>query len=85
MRRLKPWFCLLLALAAWAARTSAAGFAGRVLFADQPVPGATVIATKGDRHATTVTDEQGAFTFADLGERHLVHPRRDDDIRDADA
>ncbi|HEY6357629.1 MAG TPA: carboxypeptidase-like regulatory domain-containing protein, partial [Vicinamibacterales bacterium] len=66
MRRLKLWTCVLLAVLALAARASAAGFAGRVLFADQPVPGATVIATKGDRQVTTVTDEHGAFTFADL-------------------
>src|ERR1700683_1974391 len=66
MRRLKLWTCVLLAIVAVAARPSPAGFAGRVLFADQPVPGATVIATKGDRQVTTVTDEQGAFTFADL-------------------
>jgi hypothetical protein len=66
MRHLKLWTCVLLVLTAWAARTSAAGLAGRVVFADQPVPGATVIATKGDRQITTVTNEQGAFTFADL-------------------
>jgi hypothetical protein len=65
--RLKRWTCVLLALAVLATRTAAvAGFTGRVLFADQPVPGATVIATKGDRQVTTVTDEQGKFTFADL-------------------
>jgi hypothetical protein len=66
MRRLKLWTCVLLAIVAVAVRTSAAGFAGRVLVADQPVPGATITATKGDRQVTTVTDEQGAFTFADL-------------------
>jgi hypothetical protein len=66
MRRLKLWTCVLLAIAVWAARTSAAGLVGRVIFADQPVPGATVIATKADRHITTVTNEQGAFAFADL-------------------
>src|ERR1700733_2276226 len=66
MGRLKRWTCVLVALIALAARLSATGFTGHVLFADQPVPGATVIATKGERQVTTVTDEQGAFTFADL-------------------
>ncbi len=76
MMRLRLWPCVLLAIVALAPRALAAGLAGRVLFADQPVPGATVIATKGDRQVTTVTDERGTFKFADL-ERHLVHPRRD--------
>ncbi len=66
MRRLRFCSLVLLAIAVLTARASAAGFAGRVVFGDLPVPGATVTATKGDRHVTTVTDEQGAFTFADL-------------------
>jgi len=46
----------------------AAGYAGRVMFGEVPVPGASVTATKGDRHVTTVTDERGVFTLADLDE-----------------
>jgi len=55
---------VLLALAS--ARLFAAGHSGRVMFGDVPVPGATVVASRGDRQHVTVTDEQGAFTFADL-------------------
>ena len=46
----------------------AMGYSGRVLFGDVPVPGATVIASRGDRQVFTLTDEQGAFTFTELDE-----------------
>jgi hypothetical protein len=46
----------------------AAESAGQVTFAGQPVPGATVTATKGDTRVTTVSDAQGVFHFADLAE-----------------
>ena len=39
---------------------------GRVTFSDQPVPGATLTATRGDEARVTVTDAQGIFRFADL-------------------
>ncbi len=39
---------------------------GRVTFSDQPVPGATLTATRGDLAHVTVTDGQGVFRFADL-------------------
>jgi hypothetical protein len=39
---------------------------GRITFSDQPVPGATLTATRGDDTRTTVTDAQGLFRFADL-------------------
>jgi hypothetical protein len=55
---------LLLALAS--ARLFAAGHSGRVMFGEVPVPGAMVVASKGDRQQVTVTDEQGAFTLPDL-------------------
>ena len=66
MSHVRLWTFVLLALVAVSAHASAAGFAGRLIFADQPVPGASIIATKGDRQVTTVTNEQGAFAFADL-------------------
>jgi len=39
---------------------------GRVTFSEQPVPGATLTATRGDVAQVTVTDAQGIFRFADL-------------------
>lgn len=39
---------------------------GIVKFGSQPVPGATVIATQGERRAVTTTDESGAYEIPDL-------------------
>ena len=39
---------------------------GQVTFGGLPVPGATVTATLGDKKFTTVSDERGVYTFADL-------------------
>jgi trimeric autotransporter adhesin len=39
---------------------------GIVKFGGQPVPGATVIATQGNRRAVTTTDESGAYELPDL-------------------
>ena len=44
----------------------AAEFRGLVKSNGLPVPGATVIATQGDKKQTTTTDEQGAYSFPDL-------------------
>jgi hypothetical protein len=41
---------------------------GQVTFGGLPVPGATVTATMGDTHFTAITDAQGAYSFADLGD-----------------
>jgi hypothetical protein len=41
---------------------------GQVTFQGQPVPGATVIASQGERKLTTTTDEGGAYRFADLAD-----------------
>jgi len=41
-------------------------FSGRVLFSGVAVPGATVIATRGDRSISTISDEDGAFRFPNL-------------------
>jgi trimeric autotransporter adhesin len=50
-----------------APRVSAASeYHGQVTFAGSPVPGATVIATQGDKKIAVVTDTQGSYFFADL-------------------
>src|SRR3954451_7741912 len=49
-----------------AALLPAAQHSGTVRAADQPVPGATVVATMGDKKLTTTTGEDGAYTFRDL-------------------
>src|SRR5262245_37899480 len=46
----------------------AAEHSGRVTFNGVAVPGATVIATRGDQREQTVTDEEGRYRFADLAE-----------------
>jgi hypothetical protein len=45
---------------------SASEVHGQVTFGGLPVPGATVTATLGAKKFTTVSDERGVFTFADL-------------------
>src|SRR5437868_501294 len=44
----------------------AAQHSGTVRTADQPVPGATVTATIGDKKLTTSTGEDGSYVFRDL-------------------
>src|SRR6202008_2069069 len=39
---------------------------GAVQSGGLPVPGATVTATQGDKKFATTTDDQGAYSFADL-------------------
>jgi trimeric autotransporter adhesin len=41
---------------------------GQVKFGGQPLPGATVTAVMGDQKKVSVTDQQGVYTFPDLGE-----------------
>jgi hypothetical protein len=62
--------CLML-VALWVIEPlafAAAGFHGQVTFNGLPVPGATVTATQGDKKETAITDQQGAYTFADLAD-----------------
>jgi hypothetical protein len=54
-----PIFLVVLA-AALSAQT------GTVKFAAQPVPGATVIASQGERRVLTTTDESGRYEFSNL-------------------
>jgi hypothetical protein len=58
--------CLLAAALGRGPALAISLYSGRVTFGDVPVPGASVIATKGDRTRATTTNEQGIFTFADL-------------------
>ena len=60
----------LLALWALAARggSAASTLAGQVMFGTVPVPGATVVASQGDKRIVTSTDPQGAYQFADLAD-----------------
>ncbi|WP_263364932.1 TonB-dependent receptor [Edaphobacter acidisoli] len=44
----------------------ASEYRGQVIFAGFPVPGAMVSATQGAKKFTTVTDQDGAYYFADL-------------------
>jgi trimeric autotransporter adhesin len=39
---------------------------GQVTFDGLPVPGATVTATRGDKHFVAITNQQGAYTFTGL-------------------
>jgi hypothetical protein len=47
---------------------AAPGHSGQVTFGGLPVPGASVTASSGERRVVTVTDEQGVFTLADVGD-----------------
>src|SRR5262245_28270449 len=38
------------------------------MFGTVPVPGATITATRGDERRATVTDQQGAYRFADIAD-----------------
>src|ERR1039457_7223759 len=55
--------CLCASIAAWATE-----YHGQVFFGGVPVPGATVTATQGDKHLSTVTDRQGPYEFGDLAD-----------------
>jgi hypothetical protein len=47
---------------------AAAEHHGQVKFGGLPVPGATVTATQGDKKLVALSDQQGAYSFADLAE-----------------
>lgn len=51
---------------ALASTFASSDLSGRVLFSGVAVPGATVTATRGDRSVSTLSDEDGTFTFANL-------------------
>jgi len=60
------WYAVL----AWLAVSglAAAEHRGQVSFNGLPVPGATVTATGGEKKFVAVTDQQGAYSFADLAD-----------------
>src|SRR5580658_5616599 len=58
----------LVVLVAATAFCAAAAQKGNVQFAGQAVPGATVTATRDGTTQTTVTDQQGDYSFPDLSE-----------------
>jgi len=47
---------------------AAAEHHGQVKFGGQPVPGATVTATQGDKKLVAITDSQGVYSFPDIAE-----------------
>jgi len=47
---------------------AAAEHHGQVTFGGLPVPGATVIATQGDKRLTAITDQQGVYTLTDIAD-----------------
>jgi hypothetical protein len=57
--------CTLAALA-FPTRAAASEYHGQVTFHGQPVPGATVTVTQGTKRVSTVTDQGGLYTLADL-------------------
>jgi trimeric autotransporter adhesin len=60
--------CLFGCLAVLASRAVAAEYRGQVVYGGLPVPGAMVTVVQGSKTFTTVTDEQGAYSFPDLGD-----------------
>ncbi len=58
------WKCVLFVLLL--VRLVSAQHHGLVRFNGLPVPGASVIATRGDTRVAVVTDQQGAYAFPDL-------------------
>jgi hypothetical protein len=67
-QQLKRTLCLAVALAglSTAGVAAASEYHGQVMFGGLPVPGATVTATQGAKKLVAVTDQQGAYSFADL-------------------
>ena len=59
-------YCLIASLVV--AGLAAAEHHGQVKFAGLPVPGATVIASQGDKKLVAITGEQGSYSFADLAD-----------------
>ena len=68
MARRRTDYCLRLFAAACVAVSglAAAEYRGQVTFGGLSVPGATVIATQGDKKLATITDLQGLYDFPDL-------------------
>ena len=69
-RRIQRMLYLVCALAALAfpSLAAAAAYHGQVTFGGFPLPGATVTVTQGTKKLTTVTDQGGLYSFADLAD-----------------
>jgi trimeric autotransporter adhesin len=65
MRRIFYLLCALVALALPSV-AAASEYRGQVTFGGFPLPGATVTVTQGTKKVTTVSDQGGLYTFADL-------------------
>jgi hypothetical protein len=57
---------LLLAVSGSLFAQTSSTYTGTVKFGGQPLPGATVVATKGDHPSVTTTDESGSYELPDL-------------------
>lgn len=66
IRRCVRLLCLLAWLACCASPAAASEYHGQVTFGGLPVPGATVTATRADQKYSTITDQQGFYSFGDL-------------------
>src|SRR3984885_8438055 len=58
----------ILAAMAFPRIAAASDYHGQVTFGGLPLPGATVTVTQGTKKLTTVTDQGGLYTFADLAD-----------------
>jgi hypothetical protein len=69
-RRIQRVLYLVCALAALAfpSLAAASAYHGQVTFGGLPVPGATITVTQGTKKLTTVTDQGGLYSFADLAD-----------------
>ena len=69
-RRIFEYLLVVCAVAFLTASSLAAAseYRGQVTFQGAPVPGATVTTTQGDKKFVSVSDEQGFFSFPDLGD-----------------
>ncbi len=59
--------CVLVSLCA-SLGVKASDYHGQVVYVGQPVPGATVTATRGEKKVSTVTDQGGVYDFQDLAD-----------------
>lgn len=60
-------FCVVACLAI-STLAAASEYDGRVTFGGLPVPGVTITATQGSKKFTTITDQQGVYSFPDLAD-----------------
>jgi hypothetical protein len=65
---LQKVLAIVLAALASSGIAAASEYRGQVSFGGFPVPGATVTATQGTKKVTTITDQGGAYAFADLAD-----------------